>query len=95
MTVAAKSESELLVSWQPPEKLKQNGQLAGYKIFVLENGRSSSEEMEHKVDASRRKFRVTNLKTYTSYKVEVLAFTSVGDGPRSAPIMNRTEESGT
>ena len=30
---------------------------------------------------------VTGLDVYTEYEFEVLAFTSVGDGPRSSPLV--------
>ena len=37
---------------------------------------------------------VTGLDKYTEYEFEVLAFTSVGDGPKSAVKVERTKEDG-
>ena len=37
---------------------------------------------------------VTKLKKYTLYDFQVLAFTSVGDGPKSSVIVERTKEDG-
>ena len=37
---------------------------------------------------------VTGLDKYTEYEFEVLAFTSVGDGPRSSVEVERTKEDG-
>ena len=37
---------------------------------------------------------VTGLDKYTEYEFEVLAFTSVGDGPKSSFKVERTKEDG-
>ena len=37
---------------------------------------------------------VTGLDKYTEYEFEVLAFTSVGDGPKSSVKVERTKEDG-
>ena len=37
---------------------------------------------------------VTGLDKYTEYEFQVLAFTSVGDGPNSTVMSVRTEEDG-
>ena len=37
---------------------------------------------------------VTGLEKYTDYEFEVLAYTSVGDGPNSSSITERTKEDG-
>ena len=38
---------------------------------------------------------VTKLKKNTEYEFQVLAFTSVGDGPKSSVVVERTSEDGT
>ena len=37
---------------------------------------------------------VTGLDKYTEYEFQVLAFTSVGDGPKSSPKVNTTLQDG-
>ena len=37
---------------------------------------------------------VPGLDKYTEYEFEVLAFTSVGDGPKSSVVVRRTNEDG-
>ena len=37
---------------------------------------------------------VTGLEKYTLYEFQVLAYTSVGDGPNSSTIVERTKEDG-
>ena len=38
---------------------------------------------------------VTGLKKNKEYEFQVLAFTSVGDGPKSSVVVERTNEDGT
>lgn len=44
------------------------------------------------VNDTRR--NVTGLQEFTSYKFQVLAFTSVGDGPNSSVLVARTLQDG-
>ena len=37
---------------------------------------------------------VTGLDKYSEYKFQVVAFTSVGDGPKSSVVVKRTKEDG-
>ena len=37
---------------------------------------------------------VTGLEKYTEYEFQVLAYTSVGDGPNSSSVAKRTKEDG-
>ena len=37
---------------------------------------------------------VTGLEKYTEYEFQVLAFTSVGDGPKSYAVVRRTNQDG-
>ena len=37
---------------------------------------------------------VSGLDKYTEYEFQVLAFTSVGDGPKSSVLVERTKEDG-
>lgn len=46
------------------------------------------------VDADVNSYILTDLATWTQYKIWLLAFTSVGDGPKSTPILVNTEEDG-
>ena len=50
--------------------------------------------MRHITDESKRIEVVTGLYKYTEYEFEILAFTSVGDGPKSSILTERTKEDG-
>ena len=45
-------------------------------------------------DKAKRIEEVTKLDKYTEYGFEILAFTSVGDGPKSSILTERTKEDG-
>lgn len=51
------------------------------RILTINNGTIETED-------------VTGLDKYTQYEFQVLAFTSVGDGPRSSVAVERTKEDG-
>ncbi|XP_033737517.1 receptor-type tyrosine-protein phosphatase delta-like isoform X8 [Pecten maximus] len=82
------------VTWNPPPPDQQNGDITGYKIFYVKNVPDLSEEDAQSVtvDAAANKLTLANLAVWTEYKIWVLAFTSVGDGPKSQPIIVSTDE---
>ncbi|XP_055886068.1 tyrosine-protein phosphatase Lar-like isoform X5 [Biomphalaria glabrata] len=87
------SEKEIQVSWMPPKPHKQNGKILGYKVFVQENNlKSDREPIMRQVSGDEKSANVKDLKTWTDYKVWVSAFTAVGDGPSSTPIIVKTDE---
>ena len=50
--------------------------------------------MRHITDQAKRLEEVTSLDKFTEYEFEILAFTSVGDGPKSSILTERTKEDG-
>ena len=63
-------------------------------MFYLEKGSAGPGLMRHITDESKRIEVVTGLYKYTEYEFEILAFTSVGDGPKSSILTERTKEDG-
>lgn len=59
----------------------------------MEADRSDSEATINKLNATM--FELDELKRWTTYRIWVLAGTSVGDGPASYPITVQTHEDGT
>lgn len=80
----------LKITWKPPPQNKQNGDITGYKIMYKESGADKFKVIN--VDADVNSYILTDLATWTQYKIWLLAFTSVGDGPKSTPILVNTEE---
>ncbi|XP_028396444.1 roundabout homolog 1-like [Dendronephthya gigantea] len=89
--VNAISSSNLSVNWDPPLLERQNGVIRGYVVFYkLTN---SSEVPRNETTANRTSVELSGLMIFTSYTVQIRAFTKVGLGPHSDESMNRTLES--
>ncbi|KFM81271.1 Protein sidekick, partial [Stegodyphus mimosarum] len=89
--VEAISSTELKVSWKPPPPALQNGDLLGYKIFYEPRSSDGIEEMEA-VPPATVSYVLLDLKKYTEYNIQILAFNPAGDGPRSSPLHVTTME---
>ncbi|KAF8795300.1 Protein sidekick like protein [Argiope bruennichi] len=89
--VEATSSTELKVSWKPPPPALQNGDLLGYKIFYEPRSSDAVEEMEA-VPPATVSYVLLDLKKYTEYSIQILAFNPAGDGPRSSPQYVTTME---
>ena len=90
------SSTSLRIVWEPPPENKQNGVIAYYKIFYVPKTRSDSEATVIEIkNANAREFVIDELMKWAGYRVWMLAGTSVGDGPKSAPIEIQTDEDGT
>ncbi|XP_078318089.1 receptor-type tyrosine-protein phosphatase delta-like isoform X3 [Crassostrea virginica] len=89
-----KDSRSIKVTWKPPPKDQQNGEIKGYKIFNVkyENSQTDQDAKSSLVDAESQELVLGDLEIYTEYKIWVLAFTSVGDGPSSQPIRVWTNE---
>ena len=89
------SSSSLRIVWEPPPENKQNGIISYYKIFIVPKTRSDSEATVIEIKNPRaREFVIDELLKWTQYRIWMLAGTSVGDGPKSAPIDIKTDEDG-
>ena len=93
-TMNASSSTSITSFWQLPPSDSRNGIIIGFKLFykrkssdgpptiiTINNGTSSVKD-------------ITGLAKYTEYECQVLAFTSVGDGPKSSSEITRTKEDG-
>lgn len=89
--VDAISSTELKVSWKPPPPTLQNGDLLGYKIFYEPRSADGFEEMEA-VPPTTTSYVLLDLKKFTEYSIQILAFNPAGDGPRSSPQFVTTME---
>ncbi|KAI8121523.1 Tyrosine-protein phosphatase Lar [Lucilia cuprina] len=90
ITAGANSPTTIAVSWLPPPAERSNGRIIYYKVFFVEVGRSDSEATI--TTLNKTEIILDELKRWTEYKIWVLAGTSVGDGPRSHPLIVRTHE---
>uniref|UniRef100_A0A8C5I1N6 protein-tyrosine-phosphatase n=1 Tax=Gouania willdenowi TaxID=441366 RepID=A0A8C5I1N6_GOUWI len=78
------SENTVMVRWEEPEE--PNGQVKGYRVYyTMDPSRPMNEWQIHNVQDSLIT-TIQNLVTSETYTIQVLAFTSVGDGPFSDPV---------
>ncbi|XP_014844017.1 PREDICTED: receptor-type tyrosine-protein phosphatase delta-like isoform X11 [Poecilia mexicana] len=78
------SENTVMVRWEEPEE--PNGQVKGYRVYyTMDPSRAINEWQIHNVQDSVIT-TIQNLVTSETYTIQVLAFTSVGDGPFSDPV---------
>ncbi|XP_041848317.1 receptor-type tyrosine-protein phosphatase S-like isoform X7 [Melanotaenia boesemani] len=78
------SENTVMVRWEEPEE--PNGQVKGYRVYyTMDPSLPMNEWQIHNVQDSVIT-TIQNLVTSETYTIQVLAFTSVGDGPFSDPV---------
>ncbi|XP_031137144.1 receptor-type tyrosine-protein phosphatase S-like isoform X14 [Sander lucioperca] len=78
------SQNTVMVRWEEPEE--PNGQVKGYRVYyTMDPSRPINEWQIHNVQDSVIT-TIQNLVTTETYTIQVLAFTSVGDGPFSDPV---------
>ena len=91
------TSTSIRVVWQPPPETKRNGKIVYYKIFYVQSTRTDPEatmiEIE-KESLDSYEFVIDELLKYTEYRLWMLAGTSVGDGPKSYPVVVKTDEDG-
>ncbi|XP_068727464.1 uncharacterized protein [Montipora capricornis] len=84
-TVTASTSTSVTALWGQLPTGSRNGVIKGFKLFINRKG-SEDKPNIHLVNASNSpvyRKKVTGLQESTEYKLQVLAFTSVGDGPKS------------
>ena len=90
------SSTEIEVSWEEVPAISRNGIITMYDVQYepLEtfNGTTSIET----VNTSEPVLMMTlsGLEEYVEYKISVRTYTSIGPGPYSDPVTNRTLEDG-
>ena len=93
-SVTAITSTSVTASWELPPPDDRNGIITGFKLFYKKKGSSGSQIMEAINSGSIRNKAVAGLNEYTEYEFQVLAYTSVGDGPNSSKSFERTNEDG-
>ncbi|CAN7938875.1 unnamed protein product, partial [Ixodes hexagonus] len=75
------------IFWSPPPPQHCNGKLRGYNVYIT--GNLSELYLNKSTNSMTNTLLVTNLKAGASYKVRIVAHTSVGSGPLSSPVLFR------
>jgi hypothetical protein len=88
------SSTALELNWTALAKPFHNGILLGYRIFIWKKSEGNESSLNTTISSTIVYKKFGNLSKWTTYCVEVTAFTSVGDGPRSDVECARTFEDG-
>jgi len=98
VTVKSLGSTSIQVSWSPLKPQNMNGVLQGYYVFykqiISKSKRSLSAGVFHVSNISASSVEIKGLQPFTSYEVSVAGFTKRGSGPKSAPMIVRTQEEG-
>lgn len=92
--VIAKSSTSITASWQLPPKYARHGIITGFKLFYKKRNTTLEPTSFTIHNRTTNTKVVAKLEEDTEYEFQVLAFTSVGDGPKSSVEVERTREDG-
>ena len=79
------NSSSIEVLWELPLYNSRGGVILGFKLFVTPANGGTERTIDIQ-DNSTDVYAVSGLRSATSYRFSVLAYTSVGDGPRSIAL---------
>ena len=95
MQAITSSSTAILVTWEPVPEIDRNGIIAQYEV---EFNQSTFNEIPTSnlttTNGPQLMVELEGLEEYVEYSVRVRAYTSVGPGPFSVAVMNRTLEDG-
>ena len=88
------SSTEILVSWDEVPAIDQNGVIILYEVQYEPLMTFNEALMTMTMNTSNTSIVVGGLQEYVEYNISVRAYTSVGPGPFSPGVDNRTFEDG-
>ena len=92
LKATASTFTTIVVAWKLPPVDARNGIIKGFKLFYKQKGSvEDSPPFFHIKSVSILNKTVAGLREFTDYEFQVLAFTSVGDGPKSPVLVVRTK----
>ena len=90
---SARSESEIMIQWQPPAEESQNGDILGfivrYRLFGYHDSPWSHRNISQ---PAQRNYLITELITWKDYEVQMAAYNRKGVGAFTEPIKMKTRE---
>ena len=91
MQAIARSSTEILVTWEEVPAIDENGIIINYET-QFEPLEFTDVLMTGAIIAANLSAMITGLQEYVEYSISVRAYTSVGPGPYSDPVTQRTLE---
>ena len=90
---SALSFTTIMVTWEKILAISQNGIIVNYEVRV-EPLQFTGELETQTINTTDLSVNVTGLEENVEYIISVRAYTSVGPGPYSDPVTERTSEDG-
>ncbi|XP_052268400.1 protein sidekick-like [Dreissena polymorpha] len=88
----ATNSTDMSITWQPPPKETQNGDLSGYQIAYWFKDSPPESAKVKVVQATKLSHSLEGLAIYTDYAITVRALNLAGEGPPSTPVYAKTKE---
>ena len=84
----------MIVTWDAVPSTDRNGIITGYTVYykAVSGHMINKNERLIRVNASVRTLDMSGLEEHVMYNISVSANTSVGEGPRSEEVRERTAE---
>ena len=92
--MTASTSTSVTASWELPPTGSRNGIITGFKLFYRHKHSNNQPKLLHISNAAIRTETVRELMKFTEYEFQLLAHTSVGDGPNSSVQFTKTMEDG-
>ena len=88
------SPTEIEVSWEEVPAIDENGMITMYEVQFVPLETFEGQISASTTNTSQLNTTLTGLQEYVEYNISVRAYTSVGPGPYSDLVVNRTLEDG-
>ena len=90
---SARSESEIMIQWQPPSEEDQNGEILGYIVrYRLFGYHDSPWSFRNVTKPLQRTYLITEVITWKDYEIQIAAYNEKGVGSYAEPIKVKTRE---
>ena len=94
--VSALSSTSVRASWQLPPADSRHGEITGFKLLYRRKNSAVDYPTVLSIESGSTLSRdITGLRKYTEYEFQVLALSSVGNGPKTSVQEVKTKEDGT
>ena len=96
MAALANSSTTIIVTWDIIPPIDQNGVITMYEVLYepLETFGGAIQTQTRNVSGTEMSVVLTNLEEFVNYSISVRAYTSVGEGPYTDEIREKTNTDG-
>ena len=94
IVISAVSSTEIEVLWEEVPAINENGVITVYEVLYTPLMTFEGQISANTTNTSQLNSTLTGLQEYVEYSISVRAYTSVGPGPYSDGVVERTFEDG-